>query len=353
MERKTFLPIYLIERQMFPYNLARRTRIDRVMRTWWTDRQQSQEDRLSLSIKLRDSVLEMSQHFCSDYQAKIQQSLGGEKENYLDILHPDFFEWYFALVQSITNGTTSDLYSGSDILLDDVFQNISASRQRAIANEKLIGATIDVTSNTGKSSNVLVRALHTAEEIHGCHLKIELLQNLSKKQIQAIQNSFILLREIWPEAHEELEDFVQRIQFFDGEQVIGFVDFQNHGSIFLRQEDMNDEVWLAEQILHEGSHIRLNTVLAVTPLFLNDSKVRYESPLRREPRHMFGLFHQMFVLSRLSHLYMRLSRVTDQYQEKLQVINNQLNQAIKVVRRHADLTREGSEIVDTICQVVG
>jgi hypothetical protein len=318
------------------------------MHTWRPNKQQSQEDISSLIAKVRASLLESTQQF--NLKDKIQSFLPKDEEM-LKIIHPIFFEWYFEFLQSVDGRNTNKICSNIT-QLDKVFQNIYASESRAATNEKLIFASVDITNKDDTSLNTLERAMQTAEEIHGCNLKINLLQDFSESQLESVKNSFILLKKIWFEAYEEIQDFVQRIQFFDAERVIGFVDFQNHGSIFLRKDDMVDKVWLAEQILHEESHVRLNTTLAVTPLFLNNGDALYDSPLRLEPRPMFGLFHQMFVLSRLFYFYVRLSNTTDRYQKKLELIENQFKQATDVVSRHAILTEEGQKLVNTINQLL-
>lgn len=75
------------------------------------------------------------------------------------------------------------------------------------------------------------------------------------------------------------------------------------GCIFLSLA--NSTYALAEAIVHEFYHNELNFLLEVSPLFLDDKKAIYYSPLRKDPRPLYGLFHAVYVLSGIAQFITR------------------------------------------------
>lgn len=178
------------------------------------------------------------------------------------------------------------------------------------------------------------------------------LQSLSRElddgEKKIVANACKLIRETWPEAYTELCTYVKRLHFFESKTAIGFVDFEANGTVFLRCKTINNPVKLSEEILHEAGHVKLNCTLANAPLFLNDPGEMYSSPLRRDPRPMFGLFHQMFVLVRLHQYYTRLVKNCLTENTPIDLITSHLAQVIRVVTDHAKLTLSGKFMLDSI-----
>jgi HEXXH motif-containing protein len=98
--------------------------------------------------------------------------------------------------------------------------------------------------------------------------------------------------------------------------------------------------------------VRLNTVLSIRPMFLNPADARYSTPLRKDPRPMFGAFHQMFVLCRILEFYRRLSRQRSGYEAKVEEVRSKLQSGWELVREHAQLTEPGESVVSSIEQTL-
>lgn len=120
-----------------------------------------------------------------------------------------------------------------------------------------------------------------------------------------------MLLEAWPALLEEVETTLDCVLFFDAPRAIGFAHAQTHGAIFLRVSDLERTGRLIEELVHEASHVRLDAIMMATPLLDLHDKARYSTPLRREPRTAFGLFHQLFVLRRIVDLHRRVTALFD------------------------------------------
>jgi HEXXH motif-containing protein len=108
---------------------------------------------------------------------------------------------------------------------------------------------------------------------------------------------------------------------------------------------------LAEELIHEASHIRLNMLMAPREVVLNDPAERYQSPLRRDARPMFGVFHQVFVLSRILDFYRRVARVDSSQAGHVRAVARQLADGLGIVQAHGRLSDAGLELLCSMCEL--
>jgi HEXXH motif-containing protein len=154
-----------------------------------------------------------------------------------------------------------------------------------------------------------------------------------------------ILGQAWPAALDELKQGVKQIVFFRSHKIIGFADIHTHGAIFLRHETIADPVRLAEEILHESSHVRMNATLACQDYYVDDGRL-FESPLRRDARPIFGLLHQLFVLRRLMSFYERIR--SGVHQHRLELIQSHFKAAFKTIHSEAKLTSKGMDFLKSM-----
>lgn len=83
------------------------------------------------------------------------------------------------------------------------------------------------------------------------------------------------------------------------------------GAIYISMPDndlkQHQVLVLVDHLVHETSHLFLNTILIHDPLILNDENARYASPIRNDPRPMLGIYHAVFVLSRVIRILKKMS----------------------------------------------
>jgi HEXXH motif-containing protein len=161
------------------------------------------------------------------------------------------------------------------------------------------------------------------------------------------EEAFALLRRRWPAIEREARIFVQRILFMTGGMMLGATDVHYQGGILLDAE-MRSPVRIAEQIVHEAAHTRLNSIVAGRKLVTNPHTERFSTPLRADTRPMLGLFHQMFVLSRLREFFTRVLVEYPDLESHLQGVCTKLRDAVTTIREHGSLTPAGDALVASI-----
>ncbi|MFI7128040.1 aKG-HExxH-type peptide beta-hydroxylase [Nonomuraea sp. NPDC050153] len=145
---------------------------------------------------------------------------------------------------------------------------------------------------------------------------------------------------------QEIRTTVTCLSFFTAGNAIGFADICTHGLICLRADDLSNATVLAEEIIHESSHVRLNGILASTTCLEDDHGRLYQTPLREDPRPAAGLLHQLFVLARLCDWHARLG--TRAVTERAERATQDLAAAYTTVQNELPLTTAGRELVSTI-----
>ncbi len=318
------------------------------MNTWQASSTLSLQDRVALCQKTAGAIRALARFATPARLGEVEHTLfdllSAEDRGAPLMFHPDVFHWYFQFRLSFSRENHDRLMMHIDHL-PETKQSVVASTYRAHVNEPTIGAAIDLDPHSMSVHAALARGEQFATKLGRTPVNLVPVVP-DDRELSLLREAFAILRTVWPSAHGEVQDFVRRAVFFEGRVALGFTEFRCNGTIFLRRDRVSDPVEFAEEILHEASHVRLNSALAISPMILNDDKELYSSPLRQDPRPMFGVFHQMFVLTRLSHYYSRLVPIAgSQHTEKLVRVTSQLAQALDVVNLHATLTDTGTELV--------
>ncbi|MCC5611945.1 hypothetical protein LC612_35740 [Nostoc sp. CHAB 5834] len=272
------------------------------------------------------------------------------------LCHPLFFQWYFTLKDNLLNGEECVGTLMNDFSL--VLTQIEQSRQQAIMCQKRYGIGIEVAPDSKGMSLTIGKAMTMARKATHEIPEINVLTILDEELEESIKGASKILRTCWPEMYSEIVTSVQQLYIFRSKKVIGFVDFHSHGSIWLRENAIRTPLQLAEELIHESSHVRLNVSHALEPLFVNDNSEIYTSPLRFDPRPMFGVFHQMFVLCRLSEFYNRIASTKipvdnialrkGTIDERRQAIRKNLVNSYHIVEKYANMTSAGKNLMENI-----
>jgi len=277
-----------------------------------------------LFSKLLDSQIELKNQIEFMFNKKIgNRSL---------LLHSDIFFWI-----------KSEEKTPLEAVLKSVLDNFEIMQN----NKKNLGFFISINYlNKIFISNRLARAQKAASEAGTGEISF----NIVDADSALLNESVRLLCDYYPSIMQETENFVSNICFFEGKTIIGFTDFQNHGSIFMKYRLVKDNpIRLAEEIVHEAGHTVLNTIMVKDRLILNTKDQRYNSPLRQDLRPMFGLFHQLYVLSRLKKFYMAISRPHSLVAQKnLEKICVQQDLAFDIVSKNAKFTDFGKQFFNEL-----
>jgi hypothetical protein len=132
----------------------------------------------------------------------------------------------------------------------------------------------------------------------------------------------------------------------------GVSSFGLWGAIVLNADDHQSITDLAEVIVHETTHVLLFALSLDEALVRNPKSERFESPVRSDPRPMDGLFHGVYVLSRLHHFLTQLLKsdlLEDDAIERVRMkksnFSDSFHSGIGVIRKHGDLSETGDKIL--------
>ncbi|WP_133140170.1 aKG-HExxH-type peptide beta-hydroxylase [Legionella genomosp. 1] len=153
---------------------------------------------------------------------------------------------------------------------------------------------------------------------------------------------------------EEIETFVSAIYLVKSDvQIVGATSPKFFGAIYLSLPDGNSSEFsnllLIEHLVHETSHLFLNSVLAHDPLILNEEDEHYVSPIRSDLRPMLGIYHTSFVLSRVIRVFKKLKRLDLFNNQSLEVcisnLSDKYQQAFSTANAEGIHTELGKQIL--------
>lgn len=114
---------------------------------------------------------------------------------------------------------------------------------------------------------------------------------------------------------------------------------------------------LAEALIHEGSHNKLNALLALDPLLTNGWAPLYSSPFRPDPRPLRGILlaaHAFLpVLEFLKRLRADAHPLSQgpEFEARLRRLRTQSEQAVKTLRTHANPTPLGAQLLEELTRI--
>ncbi len=245
-------------------------------------------------------------------------------------------------------------HGGEQVSFEQLSQStipgVVRSADRSAKIHESWGLSIDFNNPALNTPRITKRISETASKANPAEGAIELLDEDSTSNLQIFADALNMLREVWPGIAAEIEQSVGCVSFFRGACAIGAADICINGALLFNENKIgNDTVKLAEEIVHEASHVRLNTFLATKNFILNPWDKLYRSPLRQDERPMFGIVHQVFVLARLREFYLRCTQVIDsRYAKDVDATQSLLEDGFRVVQTHGSFTESGSRLMDSI-----
>jgi hypothetical protein len=124
-----------------------------------------------------------------------------------------------------------------------------------------------------------------------------------------IERAKYLIGKVWPEALEQIELFVSDILLFDANGLYNNTSNWFFGAILLSySSNRNTSINMMDFLLHESGHLVLMAKQAFDKLLLNPNDTAY-SPIRATNRPLTGLFHLIYVSSRVCEGLIRLAEI--------------------------------------------
>lgn len=182
----------------------------------------------------------------------------------------------------------------------------------------------------------------------------ELPQDAFPSEASRLRSAWDLIAALDPAMGEELMTFVTNVYLFRGRTVVGLTSPRFHGAMFLSAAPGSDDpTYYVEHLVHEGSHMRLNTLIAFDPLVRNGDVAAFQAPIRQDKRPMLGVLHATFVLFRIVRVLSHCAEHAgasehDQWIAAAATAHARFEKGLRVVKEHADLTDWGRRLVSSM-----
>jgi HEXXH motif-containing protein len=137
----------------------------------------------------------------------------------------------------------------------------------------------------------------------------ELSKGLYGRYAERFRCGLDVIRRCWPELYDETCALTNHFTLIRGAPFIGGSSIACLGVSFFKLLPEWSDVCFADHIVHEAAHQRLHVEFEVEPALSNGAFVGAVSPIRRDPRPLYGVLHATFVFLRLSLFFERVIEV--------------------------------------------
>ena len=298
-------------------------------------------------LKFLTSLIELiicaENAFAKNYSSIINK-LSTIKKNLPKYFSPWLYNLYFQLLDFMEKDNISEVKKIISILnnADESLYLLHSQRIQPGLIEDWECQVFKEEVQVSFGSNILEVYSPTASEVD----LFQLCVARSMKLIAAVEPLFI----------KEINSLISTILLVNSPGNVGATSPKFFGTIYisLPQGDLekHHDLLLVDHLVHETSHLYLNSIIAHDPLVLNDPQEQFSSPIREDLRPILGIYHATFVLSRVIRVLKKIHS-TDLYQDNsfvMRCINNLQTSyeiAYTTVKTHAVLTKIGREIFES------
>jgi hypothetical protein len=176
-----------------------------------------------------------------------------------------------------------------------------------------------------------------------CDLKKDPYPDIIKK----LSEGFEYIKKNSEELFEETLVSLKGITLVKGNRYVGSSDIWYHGIAVLNPDDTWTEITFADHIIHESAHTILHALNEITPVLYNPFEVNSFSPIRPDPRPVYGTLHATYVFMRLTQFFVDVSRLDTTSEEVMFRLNRHIKgfyDGMKVIAEFASFTTAGYEL---------
>jgi HEXXH motif-containing protein len=162
-----------------------------------------------------------------------------------------------------------------------------------------------------------------------------------------------------PDLHRELCLFIRQIVpvGFDADAHLSASYREAIGTIYLSLHP--NAMTMAEALIHEFSHNKLNALFEIDPVLENPPEAVYASPVRPDPRPIAGVLLAVHAFVPVARLYERMIEAGDPrtsdpgFARRYRDIASGNAEGMAVLREHAIPTEQGSELLEELERAIG
>lgn len=120
--------------------------------------------------------------------------------------------------------------------------------------------------------------------------------------VRRVSEAAMSLAVWWPEARGALDILTTAVTLLEGQYLIGGSDLACYGTTFLNLKPEWSIICFADHLVHEAAHQALHAVGELSPPLRNPEMRTGSSPIRTDPRPLYGTLHATVVFSWLVEL---------------------------------------------------
>jgi HEXXH motif-containing protein len=148
-------------------------------------------------------------------------------------------------------------------------------------------------------------------------------------------------------SYQEVCAVMDGISLLTGGRFVGSSDIWYHGIAVLNPDDTWTEITFADHLIHEGAHIALHALNELMPVMYNPFEEGAPSPIRSDPRPLYGTFHATFVFMRLVQFFARIvdeGEVSEEVEFRYHRHLKGFYDGMDTLSKYADLTPSGQRV---------
>lgn len=171
---------------------------------------------------------------------------------------------------------------------------------------------------------------------------------------QKTKEALFIIQTLDPELFEEISALTTQIYFGSSNTLGAGASSQLFGAIYINgvfPQEVGVELFI-DRIIHEAAHLFVFALSSQDELLFDQEKM-VKSPLREDPRPMIGIYHAMFVLSRVIHFLEKLRKHPEFNIDPLsleRLINSNRNafeDSISILQKHSSFTAGGKYLLES------
>ena len=185
---------------------------------------------------------------------------------------------------------------------------------------------------------------------------IDLGGKTADEWVAALREALGLIEEHVPDLHRELLLYVQQIVpvGFDEQAHLSASYLEDIGTIYLTLHPQ--PMTMAEAVIHELSHNKLNALLELAPLLDNAFSPLYRSPVRPDPRPLHGVLLAVHAFLPVARLYERMREAghpwasSPDFQRRRREVEAKNHEGAQVLLENGRPTPAGRAVLDEIAR---
>ncbi|MEU5319781.1 HEXXH motif-containing putative peptide modification protein [Streptomyces sp. NPDC021056] len=177
---------------------------------------------------------------------------------------------------------------------------------RRVRRPVIAGTDIEI-DNAGPSITRHFTSMNSHEPQPGYPRSDLAVREIGEDDITDISRAFALIEDVWPELATEIRAYTRVVVPYASEFHSSFTEAILMGAVFLSEaaQPFSATHYTAEHLLHESSHLRLMLLLELDPLVTVAEGATFNSPVRKDPRPLWGMLMAVHAFARITAFHRR------------------------------------------------